>query len=68
MTDPKNLREDGRSVKMLLFNFQGTNTLGLQSNPVGDDCDEVPPVPMPNTEVKLIYAENTCLVTGWEDR
>ena len=54
--------------KDALIQFSGYHTLGLQSNPVGDDCDEVPPVPMPNTEVKLIYAENTCLVTGWEDR
>ena len=26
---------------------------------VGVDCDEGPPVPIPNTEVKLTYAENT---------
>ena len=39
-----------------------------RKDPVGDDCDEVPPVPMPNTEVKLIYAENTYLATGWKDR
>ena len=35
---------------------------------VGVDSDEDPPVPMPNTEVKLIYVENTWLVTTWEDR
>ena len=27
-----------------------------------------PPVPIPNTEVKLCSAENTCLATGREDR
>ena len=29
---------------------------------------EGPPVPIPNTEVKLCRAENTKLVTAWEDR
>ena len=70
MTDPVVCKE-GAACKRLLFNFEGADMkypqVGL-SRPVGDDCDEVPPVPMPNTEVKLIYAENTCLATGWEDR
>ena len=35
---------------------------------VGIDCDEGPPVPIPNTEVKLICADNTCRVTCREDR
>ena len=30
--------------------------------------DEVPPVPIPNTEVKLIRAEDTWRATAWEDR
>ena len=30
--------------------------------------DEVPPVPIPNTEVKLISAEDTWWVTAWENR
>ena len=34
----------------------------------GDDCIEDPPVPIPNTEVKLYYAESTDLDTNWEDR
>ena len=29
---------------------------------------EGPPVPIPNTEVKLSHAENTCLATDREDR
>ena len=29
-------------------------------NDSGDDGKEVPPVPIPNTEVKLFYAESTC--------
>ena len=34
---------------------------------VGVDDDEGPPVPIPNTEVKLIDGENTCLATDRED-
>ena len=30
--------------------------------------EEGPPVPIPNTEVKLLYAENTTRATAWEDR
>ena len=29
---------------------------------------EVPPVPIPNTVVKLFGAENTWRVTAWEDK
>ena len=43
----------------------GGNTWG---HIVGVFNDEGPPVPIPNTEVKLISAENTCLATDWEDR
>ena len=32
------------------------------------DCHEGPPVPIPNTEVKLMYADNTRRVTAREDR
>ena len=46
----------------LMFSFQGV------SEKVGVDCDEGPPVPIPNTEVKLICADNTWLVTAREDR
>ena len=31
-------------------------------------CDEGTPVPIPNTVVKLIYADNTWLATAREDR
>ena len=37
-------------------------------NIVGVFNGEGPPVPIPNTEVKLTSAENTCLVTSREDR
>ena len=45
-----------------LFNFEDTKSL------TGVDDDEDPPVPIPNTEVKLIRVENTWLETAWEDR
>ena len=35
---------------------------------VGVDCGEGPPVPIPNTAVKLNGADNTWLATAWEDR
>ena len=35
---------------------------------VGVDYNEGPPVPIPNTEVKLSGAENTWLVTARKDR
>ena len=34
----------------------------------GDDYMEEIPVPIPNTEVKLECAENTCGLPCWEDR
>ena len=45
-----------------LFNFEDAKSL------TGVDDDEDPPVPIPNTEVKLIRVENTWLETAWEDR
>ena len=35
---------------------------------VGADCGEGPPVPIPNTEVKLTCAENTWRAAAWEDK
>ena len=39
-----------------------------QGKIVGVYDDEDPPVPIPNTVVKLISAENTWRVTAWEPR
>ena len=41
---------------------------GLIYNHSGDYSRKVPPVPIPNTEVKLSYAESTCRDTDREDR
>ena len=55
----------GRSLALNpLFSFQGANL----NRVVGVFNGEGPPVPIPNTEVKLTSAENTCLATDWEDR
>ena len=35
---------------------------------VGMDCDEGPPVPIPNTEVKLIRADDTWLATARDNK
>ncbi len=34
----------------------------------GDHSEEAPPVPIPNTEVKLFSADGTARVTVWESR
>ena len=34
----------------------------------GDNGEEEPPVPIPNTEVKLFSAEDTWRETAWENR
>ena len=34
----------------------------------GDDSKEDPPVPMPNTEVKLLNVDDTWRATAWESR
>ena len=42
--------------------------LSYDSITVSADSAQVPPVPIPNTVVKLSSAENTCLETDREDR
>ena len=38
------------------------------NNEVGVDWGVGPPVPIPNTEVKHTFADDTCWVTDWENR
>ena len=56
------LREILKAI-CLLFSFQG-----VRAKRAGVNGNEVPPVPIPNTEVKLIRVENTWLETTREDR
>ena len=48
--------------EVTVFSFQGISLI------VGVDWGVGPPVPIPNTEVKHTFADNTCWVTGREDR
>ena len=60
----------------MLFGFEGAvHTRKLHTflteasvKIVGADCSEGPPVPIPNTAVKLARAEDTWLVTARENR
>jgi hypothetical protein len=50
-------------AQILLFGFEGTI---LQLS--GDYSKEVTPVPIPNTVVKLLCANDTWWATAWESR
>ena len=56
-------RNKGEIIKVTLFSFEGTT-----SKRFGGDSKEVPPVPIPNTEVKLFHVDNTWRATAREDR
>ena len=61
--------DGGRIKRLELKRVLTYKTMGVHpSDIVGIDCDEGPPVPIPNTEVKLTSVENTWLETAWEDR
>ena len=57
-----------------MFSFQGTspaerggyNREALRA--VGVDCPEGPPVPIPNTEVKLRFVDDSMRATACENR
>ena len=51
-------REDIKGKKSRIHSFRFS----------GDNDNEGTPVPIPNTEVKLINAENTCELPCWEDK
>ena len=48
----------------VLFSYEGTDLLEAS----GDNGEEVPPVPIPNTVVKLLSVEDTWWATAWENR
>ena len=56
------MKEIERDSSDILFSFESAST------PSGGDGKEDPPVPMPNTEVKLLYVDDTWRVTAWESR
>ena len=53
------LRNTGQTVDRMVY---------WASHMVGDDDGEVPPVPIPNTEVKLTRAQDSSLETARENR
>ena len=53
-------------VRVTIFSYKTVYTVLYIS--VGVDCDEGPPVPIPNTVVKLISADNTWLEAAREDK
>ena len=55
------------SLTLLFVQFSGFDQ-NLDNTEAGAYGYEVPPVPIPNTEVKLIYVENTWPVTARKDR
>ena len=54
-------------VYFALFGFEGDLTFKDKRISGANGCKD-PPVPIPNTEVKLTNAEDTWLVTTWENR
>ena len=47
-------------MKVIKYVYVGVLERTQIYNHSGDDGKEDPPVPIPNTEVKLFYAESTC--------
>ena len=56
------------SVQKMLTNRNSCGIITLVVEKVGVDDAEGPPVPIPNTEVKLSCAENSALATRCENR
>ena len=54
--------------KMLLTKRAQYCSIWFVPNAVGVFNGEGPPVPIPNTEVKLIGADDTWLATAWKNR
>ncbi len=50
-----------------LFSFEGKRKRSKPDRS-GGDSKEDPPVPMPNTEVKLLNVDDTWRETAWESR
>ena len=47
-----------------MFSFEGITSI----EPSGGESKEDPPVPIPNTEVKLLNVDDTWRATAWESR
>ena len=58
----------GKTFLYAVLKAQSDQTVKLHFNHSGGYYQEATPVPIPNTVVKLFGVDNTCLVTGREDR
>ena len=50
------------------YQLKRTHNYPVYSNFLGDFSEEVTPVPIPHTAVKLLSADGTAWVTVWESR
>ena len=48
--------------------MRGSSELGLKTESLGGSSEAAPPVPIPNTAVKRFSADDTALVTVWDNR
>ena len=66
----KGKAKEDRSFRQILFSFEGAieQTQKELRKQCGDNSEEVTPVPIPNTEVKLLSADDTWWETAWESR
>ena len=68
------MQNNFKKTKKVLTNLETYDIISLLSDEgnnnqtVGVDCGEGPPVPIPNTEVKLTCAENTWREAAREDK
>ena len=58
----------GLAVKTEASHASNMGSIPVRVTTVGVFNGEGPPVPIPNTEVKLTGAEDTCLATDWKNR
>ena len=58
----------GQAVKTEASHASNMGSIPVRVTTVGVFNGEGPPVPIPNTEVKLTSADDTCLATGRKNR
>ena len=63
----KSKKKTFKSEKMILTKKVKESIISIRKF-FGDENEEEIPVPIPNTEVKLLSAENTNGLPCWEDR
>ena len=61
-------RRIGDKTIQALFSFEGAEATLEKRKESGGNGIEDPPVPIPNTEVKLTCAEDTWRAAAWENK